>query len=108
MIIDLDVNGKTVLIIGSGTEVLRKIRGLLYQNCNIIVITNRLNKHLRYLSQQGKIKIDKTTLNNISSTLDSYKNPYLVLAATNNKLLNRQLVEKGWQMRSIWIRSRRS
>jgi siroheme synthase (precorrin-2 oxidase/ferrochelatase) len=95
MIIDLDVNGKTVLIIGSGTEVLRKIRGLLHQNCNIVVITNRLNKHLRYLSQQGKIKIDKTTLNNISSTLDSYKNPYLVLAATNNKLLNRQLVEKG-------------
>jgi precorrin-2 dehydrogenase / sirohydrochlorin ferrochelatase len=94
MIVDLDLDGKTVIVIGSGIEVLRKIRGLLGQNCNIVVITNRLNRHLSYLSEHGKIKIDKTGLNNVS-ILNSYKNPYLVLAATNNKLLNRQLVGKG-------------
>jgi precorrin-2 dehydrogenase / sirohydrochlorin ferrochelatase len=100
MIIDLDLDGKTVIVIGSGIEVLRKIRGLLGQNCNIVVITNRLNRHLSYLSEQGKIKIDKTGLNNVS-ILNSYKNPYLVLAATNNKLLNRQFVEKDRQIGSF-------
>jgi precorrin-2 dehydrogenase / sirohydrochlorin ferrochelatase len=100
MIVDLDLDGKTVIVIGSGIEVLRKIRGLLGQNCNIVVITNRLNRHLSYLSEHGKIKIDKTGLNNVS-ILNSYKNPYLVLAATNNKLLNRQLVEKGRQIGSF-------
>lgn len=101
MIVNLDLDDKTVIVIGSGIEVLRKIRGLLGQNCNIVVITNRLNRHLSYLSEHGKIKIDKTRLNNVSSILNSYKNPYLVLAATNNKLLNRQLVEKGRQIGSF-------
>jgi len=100
MIVNLDLDGKTVIVIGSGIEVLRKIRGLLGQNCNIVVITNRLNRHLSYLSEHGKIKIDKTGLNNVS-ILNSYKNPYLVLAATNNKLLNRQFVEKGRQIGSF-------
>ena len=101
MIVDLDLHGKSVIVMGSGIEVLRKIRGLLGQDCNIVVITNRLNRHLSYLSEYGKIKIHKTRLNNISSVLDSYKNPYLVLAATNDKALNRRLADKGRQIGSF-------
>jgi precorrin-2 dehydrogenase / sirohydrochlorin ferrochelatase len=101
MIVDLDLHGKSVIVIGSGIEVLRKIHGLLGQDCNIVVITNRLNRYLSYLSEHGKIKIDKTRLNNISSILDGYKNPYLVLAATNDKALNRRLADKGRQTGSF-------
>ena len=54
MIVDLDLHGKSVIVIGSGIEVLRKIRGLLGQDCNIVVITNRLNRHLSYLSEHGR------------------------------------------------------
>jgi precorrin-2 dehydrogenase/sirohydrochlorin ferrochelatase len=101
MIVDLDLQGKIVIVIGSGTEVLRKIHGLLGQRCNIVVITNRLNRHLSYLSEQGKIKIVKTRLNNIITILDSYKNPYMVLAATNDKALNRRIADKGRQIGSF-------
>jgi precorrin-2 dehydrogenase / sirohydrochlorin ferrochelatase len=101
MIVDLDLQGKIVIVIGSGIEVLRKIHGLLGQHCNIVVITNRLNRPLSYLSEQGKIKIVKARLNNIIAILDSYKNPYMVLAATNDKALNRRIADKGRQIGSF-------
>jgi precorrin-2 dehydrogenase/sirohydrochlorin ferrochelatase len=98
MIVDLSLQDKSVIVVGSGIELLRKIHGLLGQGCNIIVITNRLNRHLSYLSKQGKIKIVKTRLNNIITMLDSYKNLYMILAATNNKALNRRIADKGRQV----------
>jgi siroheme synthase-like protein len=101
MIVDLDLQGKIVIVTGSGIEVLRKIHGLLGQHCNIVVITNRLNRPLSYLSEQGKIKIVKARLNNIIAILDSYKNPYMVLAATNDKALNRRIADKGRQIGSF-------
>ena len=101
MIVDIGLQDKSVIMIGSGIELLRKIHGLLGQRCNIIVITNRLNRHLSYLSKQRKIKIVKTRRNNIITILDSYKNPYIILAATNDKALNRRIADKGRQIGSF-------
>jgi precorrin-2 dehydrogenase/sirohydrochlorin ferrochelatase len=101
MIVDLSLQDKIVIVIGSGIELLRKIHGLVAQDCNIVVMTNRLNRHLLHLSKQGKIKIVKIRLNNIITILDSYKNPYMILAATNDKALNRRIADKGRQMASL-------
>jgi precorrin-2 dehydrogenase/sirohydrochlorin ferrochelatase len=88
------------MVIGGGSEGTRKIRGLLGQNCKITVISNRLNRYLKSLEKQGKIEIVKKKLKD-ASILDNYKNQFLVLAATNDKILNRKLVEKGRSMGSF-------
>jgi precorrin-2 dehydrogenase len=88
------------MVIGGGSEGARKIRGLLGQNCKITVISNRLNCYLKSLEKQGKIEIVKTKLKD-ASILDNYKNQFLVLAATNDKTLNRKFVEKGRSMGSF-------
>ena len=88
------------MVIGGGTEGIRKIRGLLDQNCKITVISNRLNRFLTHLEKQGQIEIIKTNLKD-ASVLDDYKNLFLVLAATDDKILNRKLVEKGRSMGSF-------
>jgi precorrin-2 dehydrogenase/sirohydrochlorin ferrochelatase len=88
------------MVIGGGSEGARKIRGLLGQNCKITVISNRLNRYLKSLERQGKIEIVKTKLKD-ASILDNYKNQFLVLAATNDKTLNRKFVEKGRSMGSF-------
>jgi precorrin-2 dehydrogenase/sirohydrochlorin ferrochelatase len=100
LIVDLNLVDKHVMVIGGGTEGSRKIRGLLGQNCKITVISNRLNRYLRNLEKQGKIEIVKTKLKD-ASILDNYKNQFLVLAATNDKTLNRKFVEKGRSMGSF-------
>ena len=97
MIVDLNLKGKNVIIIGGGTEGIRKVRGVLGQNCKITVISNRLNNYLNELADQGQLEVVKINIKD-ASILDKYKDPFLVLAATNNKTLNRKLVDKGRSM----------
>ena len=97
MIVDLNLNRKHVLVIGGGDEGSRKIRGLLDQDCKITVVCDRLNRDLHQLRDQGKIEVVKTRIQD-SSILDSYENLFLVLAATNDKELNRKIVEKARKM----------
>jgi precorrin-2 dehydrogenase/sirohydrochlorin ferrochelatase len=100
LIVDLNLVDKRVVVIGGGTEGSRKIRGLLGQNCKITVISNRLNRYLTGLKKEGKIEVVKMKLKD-ASILDNYKNQFLVLAATNDRMLNRKLVEKGRSMGSF-------
>ena len=94
MIVDLNVTNKKALVIGGGTEGLRKVHGLLGQKCEIIVITNRLNKDLKKMSDEGKLRLIKKRISEVS-ILNEFSNIFLILAATDNKDLNRKLVEKG-------------
>ncbi|HET7642136.1 MAG TPA: bifunctional precorrin-2 dehydrogenase/sirohydrochlorin ferrochelatase [Nitrososphaeraceae archaeon] len=94
MIVDLNLSGKHVIVIGGGVEGSRKVRGLLGQNCKITVISERLNSYLEELSNNKKIEIIKMKIKD-SSILDKYDDIFLVLAATDDKELNRKIVEKG-------------
>ena len=96
MIVDLNLKDKHVLVIGGGTEGMRKVNALLGQGCRITVISNRFNKYLRDQQEAGKIETVKAKLRD-AGILDGY-NPFLVLASTDDKELNRKLCNKGRQM----------
>ncbi|HEU5461914.1 MAG TPA: bifunctional precorrin-2 dehydrogenase/sirohydrochlorin ferrochelatase [Nitrososphaeraceae archaeon] len=100
MIVDLNLAGKNVIVIGGGVEGVRKVKGLLGQNCKITVISERLNSYLEELSQQRKIEVVKMKIKS-ANILDHYNNIFLVLAATDNKELNRKIIEKGRSMMSF-------
>ena len=100
MIVDLNLTGKHVIVIGGGVEGSRKVRGLLGQNCKITVLSVRLNSYLEGLSNEKKIEIIKMKIND-ATVLDNYHDIFLVLAATDNKELNRKIVEKGRSMKSF-------
>ena len=91
------MNNKKAIVIGGGTEGLRKIKGLLDQDCEITVITSRLNAQLKKLMSDGKINLIKSRIKDIK-ILDQFKDVYLILAATDDRVLNRKLVEKGRSM----------
>jgi precorrin-2 dehydrogenase/sirohydrochlorin ferrochelatase len=94
LIVDLNVNNKKAVVIGGGTEGVRKVHGLLDQECQITVITSRLNKELKKMSDDGKLRLIKKRIKNVS-ILNDISNIFLILAATDDKELNRKLVEKG-------------
>ena len=89
-----------MIVVGGGIEGVRKVKGLLGQNCKITVISERLNSYLEELAQQNKIEIVKMKIKD-ANILDKYKNIFLVLAATDNKELNRKIVERGRSMMSF-------
>lgn len=94
MIVDLNVKDKHAIVVGGGTEGVRKVHALLGQQCRITVISNRTNHYLLENAKKGNIDLVKAKLKD-ASLLDNYKDIFLVLAATNDRELNRQIVQKG-------------
>jgi precorrin-2 dehydrogenase len=97
MIVDLNLKGKHAVVVGGGTEGVRKVRGLLGQGCRITVVSSRVNQYLANQESMGKITIVKRSLKD-ASILDNFPDIFLLLAATDDKSLNRRLVEKGQEM----------
>ena len=91
MIIDLHLNGKTVVIVGAGTEALKRIKLLENEECQIIVIGEKPNFEISKLSKTKKITLKKTKLTS-SLFLKKYK-PFLVIASTTDQILNRKKVK---------------
>ena len=61
------------------------------------MISDKLNSQIERYVKQGKIKFRKTKLND-ANFLSKYK-PYLVMATTTDKALNRKIVEKARKMK---------
>ena len=98
MIVDLHLKGNLVIVVGSGNEGVKKVNSLLTQDCKILVISDKLNSQIERYVKQGKIKFKKTKLND-AVFLSKYK-PYLVMATTSDRMLNRKIVEKASKMKS--------
>jgi precorrin-2 dehydrogenase / sirohydrochlorin ferrochelatase len=97
LLVDLNLNNKKVIVIGGGTEGTRKVRGLVGQNSKIIVISPRLNRYLKDLESRGEIITIVSKVRDVDF-LDNYEGVFLVVAATDDKELNRRLVKKGRSM----------
>ena len=98
MIVDLHLKGNLVIVVGSGNEGVKKVNSLLTQDCKILVISDKLNSQIERYVKQGKIKFKKTKLKD-AVFLSKYK-PYLVMATTSDRMLNRKIVEKARKMKS--------
>jgi len=97
LIIDLNLKGNLAVVVGGGAEGLKKVNSLLTQDCKILVISDSLNTQLKNLVKNKKIQFKKIKLSN-ANFLSKYK-PILVMAATDDKELNRKIVQKAKKMR---------
>ena len=98
LIVDLHLKSNLAIVVGSGNEGMKKVASLLTQDCRILVISNNSNAQIEKHVKQGKIEFKKTKLKD-ASFLSKYK-PHLVMATTNDKVLNRKIVQKARKMKS--------
>ena len=86
--VSIDLNNKNILVIGAGKIALRKVETLMSYNCNIVVITKDiLEEKFLELEKNNKIKI----LKNQEFEEKFLENIFLVIAATDNELLNKNI-----------------
>lgn len=97
VIVDLNLRGRLVVVVGAGQEGLKKVNSLLTQDCKILVISDSANTQITNYAKRGKIEFKKTRLDN-ADFLDDY-DPLLVMAATDDKDLNRKIVQKAKKKR---------
>jgi len=97
LIVDLNLKGNLVIVVGGGQEGLKKINSLLTQDCKILLISDKTNQQISNYVRQKKITFKKMKLKG-ADFLSKYK-PFMVMATTDDKELNRKIVEKAKQMR---------
>lgn len=97
MIVDLNLKGNLAIVVGGGAEGLKKINSLLTQDCRILVLSDKINPQLSNYIKKNKIEFKKVKLKN-ASVIGNYK-PFLVMATTDNKELNRKIVQKAKKMK---------
>jgi len=86
-----------VLVVGGGNEGLKKVNALLTQDCKILIISDETNREIERYVKQKKITFKKMKLQN-ANFLKKYK-PFMVMATTDDRELNRKIVEQAKKMR---------
>ena len=99
LIINLHLNGKTVLVIGAGNEALKRIKLLEYEECKIIVIGEKPHSEIVKFSKQKKIKLEKTKLS--STEILKKLKPFLVIASTSDSSLNQKIIDTANKMKIL-------
>jgi len=94
MIIDLNLKGKQVLIVGGGVESSRKVEALLSQQCNITVVAEKVEKAIKDHAEKGKISLELRKIHHVD-TINKFKYVDLILATTDDRKLNREIVLFG-------------
>jgi len=93
VIVNLNLQGKVVIVIGGGNEALKRINSLLKEKCQIIVISSTINNQIKNLVKNKKIKFKKQNIQN-ASILSIHK-PYMVITTTNDKKLNQKIINNA-------------
>lgn len=99
MIVDLHLRGEKVVVVGGGLEGQKKVEALLTQDCEILVLSDKVNSTVQKYQKEGKIEYVKERLQD-TKFLEKY-HPYIVMATTDDKELNRKIVEKAKELNCI-------
>ncbi|MFQ5440727.1 MAG: bifunctional precorrin-2 dehydrogenase/sirohydrochlorin ferrochelatase [Nitrosopumilaceae archaeon] len=93
MIINLNLQGKKITVVGGGQEAQKRINALLKQECQITVISEEITKSIQTLVKKKKIQFRKQKLRNANFL--STEKPFLVITTTDDKKLNKLIINKA-------------
>lgn len=97
MIVDLNLKGRQVVIVGAGKEAMRKVEPLIHEDCEVIVIAENAADVIRRWDTEKKITLRIAHLVD-GKFLEEFDRLILVMAATNNIDLNRIIATKAREM----------
>lgn len=98
MIIDLNLKGRQVIVVGGGREATRKVEALLFQDCELHVLAGRYTEKIKRWEEGGKVHLQPGNVDD-GDFLNNYDRLILVMAATDDKQLNRKIVEAAKKLR---------
>ncbi|MBI4382726.1 MAG: bifunctional precorrin-2 dehydrogenase/sirohydrochlorin ferrochelatase [Nitrospinae bacterium] len=98
MIVDWSLKGRRAAVAGGGREATRKVEALLTQDCEILVYAEKVSRPLQRLADDRRIVLRKRRLID-GAFLRKLDRLALVMAATDDKALNRKIVEQARKLR---------
>lgn len=92
----LSLSDKNCTVIGGGDVAERKVESLLNAGASVKLISPTLTDQLSYLVQEKQI-----TYSNRTYQADDTHNAFLVIAATDNKTINREIAEQATEHNTL-------
>ena len=102
MIVDLNLIGKSALVIGGGNESSRKVEALLSQQCKIFVVAEKAEQSIKNYADEGKVSLDLRKIENVEFLKD-YKQLDLILATTDDPDINREILVAGKEKYGCYV-----
>jgi len=90
MIINLNLENKKIIVIGGGREAEKRIKSLLNEKCEIIVISDSINESISKLVKTNQVKLKKQKIESIKFI--SELKPSLIITTTNDKKINQKII----------------
>jgi len=90
MIINLNLENKKIIIIGGGNEAEKRIKSVLNEKCEILVISDTTNKQISNWIKTKKIKLEKKKIEDVKFI--SELRPDLIITTTNDKKINQKII----------------
>ena len=90
MIINLNLEGKKIIVVGGGNEAEKRIKSILNEKCEIVVISDSVNTKISKLVKTNKIILKKQKIENTKFILEL--KPDLIITTTNDKKINQRII----------------
>ena len=90
MIINLNLEGKKIIIIGGGNEAEKRIKSILNEKCEILVISDSINEQISNWVKTKKIKLKKQKIEKLNFI--SELKPDIIITTTNDKKINQKII----------------
>ena len=91
MIINLNLEGKKIIIIGGGNEAEKRIKSILNEKCEISVISDSINEQISNWVKTKKIKLKKQKIEKLNFI--SELKPDIIITTTNDKKINQKIIK---------------
>ena len=91
MIVDLNLQDKTVIVIGGGNEAEKRINSLIKQDCEIIVISDSVNSKINNLSKTKTITLKKRKIHDTKFMSDL--KPNIIITTTDDRKINEKIIK---------------
>jgi precorrin-2 dehydrogenase/sirohydrochlorin ferrochelatase len=95
VIVDLNLRGRNILVVGAGMEGTKRIKSLSKHDCKIIIISETVNGSLYEIEgKNNPIIIIRRKIEN-PDILDEFNDIFVVFASTNDPFLNKKIIERA-------------
>ena len=99
MIINLNLKDKRIIVVGGGNEAQKRIKSILNEKCEIIVISDSVNAEISKLVKIKQIKLKKQKIENIKFI--SELKPDVIITTTNDKKINQKIIDHAQKKKII-------
>ena len=95
MIVDLNLKGRNILVIGAGMEGAKRIKLLSNQDCKIIIVSETVNESLYEIEGKNTPIIIIRRKIEDPNIIDEFSDIFVVFASTNDPFLNKKIIARA-------------